>query len=536
MASAVRGTICLAFLLLCVSSSLRAQPQGKTPASQETVTSWIKDGMQTADILNRLKNIGIEFRITPDVIDKLKREAGASQSLIEALRSIRYVAPSKPVGDLSKKNTELTVPPPKPPRGAAKKIDTIFVLRTDTVYVGSSVAPNIGPTNAAVDVVSWDFRRSKPLTAGTYNNCKYDYSPTGYTVQVLKYGGSCLDGSMVELDSVVTITTKATPVSGSPGYTYGLRFGISDDPAVGYYAFEVSSYGHYELSRYRNGKWEVVFPWRVGSAINAKFTNVISAAIHGSKVAFTINGITQYVYEAPSPIRGRAGFGIIGFDDAKPLPTVTFATFNVTGQIASSATPLSPTVPGSIGAATIDWDFRTNRELTAGRYGKCQYDYSTSGYTISVAEAGTTCIDGPPGDQPAQIRVAATAQGLRGGAGYTYGLRFGYTPDSTVGYYAFELSEGGSFQLSRYRMHAWEPLIPWERTSIVHPAASGIPNDLAVEIRGRSVTLFVNGQRVGAYETPKEPVGPAGFGIIGYDQTLALPAVRFSRFSIAPIN
>jgi hypothetical protein len=40
---------------------------------------------------------------------------------------------------------------------------------------------------------------------------------------------------------------------------------------------------------------------------------------------------------------------------------------------------------------------------------------------------------------------------------------------------------------------------------------------------------------VGSYQAPYPPVGPVGFGIIGYDQSLANPAVVFTRFSITPL-
>lgn len=519
--------VCLLVFLPIAS----AAPQGATPYTLNQVLGLVGD-VSADRILQMVKGSCIDFRLTSGNVERL-RAAGAEKDLIAGLRSICNKSDSKEGGDVSddkRRDARRDPPPPK------KKPTTITPVYRPPVYTPPVITPATNTTTTGS--IAWDFRQSRPLTAGRFKNCQYDYSSAGYTVRVAEYGGSCLDGSMQEWDSNVRVTTQATPVSGGPGYTYGLRFGISDDSTVGYYAFEVSAYGHYELSRYRNNKWETVYPWQTGTGINATSTNTITADIRGSTVDLIINGIKQYTYRAPAPIRGRVGFGIIGFDKEPPFPVVTFLSFNVSGQKSTAIPTVTPTTTTTTNttSTSVDWDFRSSQPLTAGRYGKCQYDYSTSGYTISVAEAGTTCVDGPLGDQPASVRIATTAVGLRGETGYTYGLRFGYTSDSTIGYYAFEISEGGSFQLSRYRMKQWEPLIPWQKVSAVNPASSGIANNMAVEVRGTSLTLFANGTQVGTYQTPYPAVGPAGFGIIGYEQSGVMPAVRFTRFSTTPLS
>jgi hypothetical protein len=343
---------------------------------------------------------------------------------------------------------------------------------------------------------------------------------------------------MQEWESNVRVAAQVTPLSGAPGFTYGLRFGISDDTTVGYYAFEISSYGDFELSRYRNNKWEVVFPWQTGGNINTKSANTIIADIRGSTVSFMVNGVNKYTYNAPAPIRGRAGFGIIGFSKDGPYPAVAYSSFSVSGEKNVSPTTVTTTpVTNTPTTGTTDYDFRTNRPLSSGLYGDCRYDYVNGGYTVSVDKPGSMCIDGPAGDQPASIRVSATARGLRGGTGYTYGLRLAYnSADASIPYYTFEISRAGSFQFSRKVNGAWEPLIPWQKASAINPADNGVPNEITAEIRGTSVTLYVNGTQVGSYQVSAPVVGPAGFGIIGYDQTLENPAVVFTRFSITPLS
>ena len=529
-----RTKLSLAVAFLCFLPAPSIAQTG-TAYSLDDITEFVKGGLTSASILSRARNSCINFRVTQSASDRL-RAAGADKDLLAGLRSVCNKSDSKSGGDSDRTTTrDVQKVVPRPPKRDPVKPVRKVITPDDQPTVQPTVytPPIVSPTNNGS--IDWDFRSDRPVTPGHYNNCNYEYSPSGYTITVLEYGGSCLDGSTQEWEPNIRVSTRATPVSGAPGFTYGLRFGISDDSTVGYYAFEVSSYGHFELSRYRNNKWEVVFPWQTGTGINANATNTITADIHGATVKFTINGIEQYTYRAPMPIRGRAGFGIIGFDKTGPFPVVTFQSFNVSGE-KSVGNPTVTTNPVTPATAGVDYDFRVSQPLSAGRYGKCQYDYSSSGYTVSVAEFGSTCIDGPVGDQPANVRVSTTALGLRGTTGYTYGLRLGYTSDSTVGYYAFEVSEGGSFQLSRYRMNRWEPLIPWQRLSVINPASSGIPNILTAEIRGTSLTLYVNNSQVGTYQTPYPVVGPAGFGIIGYEQSGVPPAVTFSRFSIAPLS
>jgi len=417
--------------------------------------------------------------------------------------------------------------PPWPSVTFANFRETSLSAPTTTV---TPVTPSIPSTTGGSTLVDWDFRSSQPLTSGRFGKCQYDYGSGGYTVAIAENGGPCYDGSSTELEPNVRISTIASPVGGNGGYTYGIRFGVSDDSTIGYYALEVSALGHFELSRYRMHKWEVLFPWDNGTGIHAATTglsNTIVVEVRGSQLTFIINGIQQRTFTADAPVRGRAGFGIFGYGDDPPWPRVSFSSFREQSLYSPQPTTLSS-------SNAVDWDFRSVQPLTTGRFGKCQYDYTSGGYTISVAENGTTCIDGPLGDQPASVRISTTATPVRGTGGYTYGIRFGYTSDSTIGYYAFEISIGGSFQLSRYRMNRWEPLIPWQKSPAIR-SGEGNSNTLTVDVRGTFVTLYINDTQVGTYQTPLQPIGPAGFGIIGYPEGVPYPMVTFSRFSVGPI-
>jgi hypothetical protein len=526
-----RMKLVVALAVVCLLPAA-AVAQTSTAYNLDDVMEFVKGGLSSSSILSRVRNSCISFKVTQSVSDRLRSE-GANDTLVDGLRNVCYKSDSKTQSDTRDRNPTRDVQrtiTPKVPKDPPPSRRIVTPAVTPSVY--PSLLTNT-PNNTIVD---WDFRSSQPLTAGKFGNCQYDYSSTGYTLRVLEYGRSCLDGTMQEWEPNIRVAAQATPLGGTAGYTYGLRFGISDDTTVGYYAFEVSSYGHFELSRYRNSNWETVVAWQTGTGINPSSTNIISADIRGSTVTLIVNGITQYTYHASAPIRGRVGFGIIGLDKAAPFPTVTFARFSVSGEKGSPPTPVTPTPSTNNASTSVDWDFRSAQPLTSGRYGQCQYGYDSGGYTISVAEAGTVCIDGPLGEQPANIRISATGVGVRGNTGYNYGVRFGYNSDSTIGYYAFAVSDGTSFQLSRYRLKQWEPLIAWQQNTAINSAASGIPNNLAVEVRGTALTLFINGTQVGTYQAPYPVVGPAGFGIIGYEQTGEMPTVTFKTFSVKPLS
>lgn len=526
-----RTKLTLALAAICLAP-MQMSGQTSSAYSLDDVMELVKGGVPAASILSKVRVGCIGFKVSSSVAQRL-RDEGASDALIDGLRGACYKSDSKSGGDTGDKKptrdvAKIVKPVKKDPIPIRKPDRIITPAVTSTVYTPPLLNT---PNNAVID---WNFRTSQPLTAGKYNNCQYDYTPGGYTIRVLEYGGSCLDGSTQEWESNIRVTTDATPISGSPGYTYGLRFGISDDSTVGYYALEVSSYGHFELSRYRNNKWEVVFPWQTGTGINANATNTITADIRGSTLTISINGINQYTYRAPAPIKGRAGFGIIGFDKDVAYPTVAFRSFSVSGEKAVPVpVPVTPVVTDN-SVPTVNYDFRNSQPLSAGRYGNCLYEYTSQGYTISVADtAGYICIDGPVVNQPANVRVSATGLPLRAGTGYMYGLRFGLKTSPSRNYFLYELDESNRIKLSRYD-NQWQTLIPWTPVSGAYSVASGIPNVMSAEVRGSSITLFLNGTQVGTYQASAPVEGQAGFGITGYLN--GLPAVAFTKFTVTPLT
>lgn len=188
----------------------------------------------------------------------------------------------------------------------------------------------------------------------------------------------------------------------------------------------------------------------------------------------------------------------------------------------------------------VVWDFASTRPISPYTEDACSYDYSGGAFVARVIKAGLICTTGgTSGNWTDQVRIAATARGMSGGVGYSYGIWFGYQ-NETIPYFVFDVSEGGSFSLKEWlpeRMRngsEWRDLISWQASSAIYTAASGMANRLAVEINGSSARLFVNGTQVGSYNLPERPLGHAGFGIFAHDRLLALPVVAFTRFSVTP--
>jgi hypothetical protein len=113
-----------------------------------------------------------------------------------------------------------------------------------------------------------------------------------------------------------------------------------------------------------------------------------------------------------------------------------------------------------------------------------------------------------------------------------YGIRFGHKTEPSLSYYLYELNEANEVKLSQYNGQ-WVTLLPWHSVTNAYSASSGIPNVMAVDVRGSSVTLYLNGSVVGTYQASDQITGKAGFGLTGF--LSSAPSVVYSRFTITPI-
>ncbi len=91
---------------------------------------------------------------------------------------------------------------------------------------------------------------------------------------------------------------------------------------------------------------------------------------------------------------------------------------------------------------------------------------------------------------PAYYRVSVTSEFRDGPDGGKYGLMFG-RPDRESNAFVFEIAQTGMYRLNA----AGEIAIPWRTTDAIR-RGRGQANVLAAEVRGRELTLYINGQRL----------------------------------------
>jgi hypothetical protein len=106
----------------------------------------------------------------------------------------------------------------------------------------------------------------------------------------------------------------------------------------------------------------------------------------------------------------------------------------------------------------------------------------------------------------------------------SYGIIFGGQDNEN--YYAFRISDSGSFRLSRVIQNQWHDLIPWTKTAAIW---QGGLNELAVLLDGAQIYACVNGQIVGtANDTALHP-GRVGMIAGAYDEP---SHIHFDDFAV----
>ncbi len=78
-----------AFLLLLTASGLPARPQeAAKPLNKNQVMELVKAGMDSAELADKVRQLGIDFDLTDDYLQALHK-AGAQETVIQALRTVR---------------------------------------------------------------------------------------------------------------------------------------------------------------------------------------------------------------------------------------------------------------------------------------------------------------------------------------------------------------------------------------------------------------------------------------------------------------
>src|SRR5262249_44855879 len=129
------------------------------------------------------------------------------------------------------------------------------------------------------------------------------------------------------------------------------------------------------------------------------------------------------------------------------------------------------------------------------------------------------------------VRIELATRLLSGPTNRGFGLKFAIAgKDHSDDALYFMLSGDGSFKLERY-VTKWEPLIHWTRDAANVRAGLGQANDLAVELVGRTVRLFINGKLVGTATADRDAAGSIGLFLDSPGLEVAFASLRVLELS-----
>ncbi len=339
-----------------------------------------------------------------------------------------------------------------------------------------------------------EFEKSRQWPEASLGACRTSYGDGGYVVAATG-PDQCLLWSRTDAwPERVRIELQARLRKGELGGAWGLMFGIADDRGSHWYSLAVSSDGKFRLSDPR----ALLIPWTEEPAIRKGLgaENTLRVDVQGRTLTVSINGKRVGAAQATGETRGSAGFYV-----GKPGSEMVATRLRVAELPADGQAGGAP----AGGRPLFDEDFRTQRRWSAGTSGQCRGAYRDGGYVLDVSAAAGTCERVQVDPFPARVRIELEARLLRGNEATGWGLLFGVSRDWAEGY-SLAVSANGSYRLAdtaRKLLQGWSAT-PALRTGV------GAVNTLAVEIDGRAVTLFVNGQRVSSYQAAREITGSAG--------------------------
>lgn len=136
-----------------------------------------------------------------------------------------------------------------------------------------------------------------------------------------------------------------------------------------------------------------------------------------------------------------------------------------------------------------------------------------------------------------QVKIELNVKSLRGAPNIGYGLVFGAPetfPTQPGEFYQFVVSSDGFYQLWRYSngfhnlLHASDQ--DWPRDVAIHTGLD-VPNRLAVELRGNTISYYVNGSYLGQYNASGSLRGFAGLSVPQNGQRIEFSDLLISRLN-----
>ncbi len=181
-----------------------------------------------------------------------------------------------------------------------------------------------------------------------------------------------------------------------------------------------------------------------------------------------------------------------------------------TAQGLSGAASVSAATPGHV---LFEDDFHSRRHWKEGLGGACKTAYADVGFIVEdVPPPGSCEFDlTQAGYFRGNFRVELTARLRRGELNGGFGLKFGMATNDNRSYYTFGVTGNGGYLLAGWN-GSWRALIKKTSDPVVQQGY-GAPNQLAVEIRGRTIQCYINGKPVGSYDAPEDVRGTIGLNL-----------------------
>ena len=123
------------------------------------------------------------------------------------------------------------------------------------------------------------------------------------------------------------LQVEATQLSGPENNEYGVLVRMDDDDH--FYAFSISGDGYARVSRYEEGRWELLGPdWTPQPAIQpGAATNLLAVSARGAEFTFTVNGEEVAQVEDATLSKGAIGLYAGAFD--QPEVKISFDNLEV---------------------------------------------------------------------------------------------------------------------------------------------------------------------------------------------------------------
>lgn len=382
-----------------------------------------------------------------------------------------------------------------------------------------------------------DLTTRSPLTASA---CRGTSGDGGLIVANISTDAACV--YTVESSRVFTPDYRIESVirlrQGSNKHNFGLAFGDRADPQrQSFLTVGMNQDGGTSLYYFDAGKWT-----RMPSAIpNAKprtgpgVSNRLAVEVQGREVRAYINDQLIASGTPPVPLDGSVGFFLdgVGQEAVFTLLRVTALAPRTTTSTAPSSSPAQPGGEGEVkltsgGIVVVDDDLSTSQSVAVGPDPNCNSSYAEGGLLVATGSGGCEMEIRKVNEVEMRARFEVSMRMIKGTTG---GVIVGHTAErADTLHYHLDTNINGQFNLYISQNNKGRSFIEWKDSPAIRKGL-GATNRLAVEVLGRELRCFINGQFVGRATSTEMVQGSVWISLAG-----ANVSAVFSNLKIVDFN